>query len=164
MLSCHRLMALTEEYDGCVPPCRKSRLTSYDNLTVGSGSIVNDLAFVYSDFGQLVTEYQQHGGAVNTGTSHKVHWLCQCYGMVYVSHSRCGLNAVRGSIGASATWRSSAVPTASSPEATPLREIMPWPPGGRSVSPSVPRNLNPPPAPAETASPPKNCTNVPFPS
>ena len=50
---------------------RKSRITSYDNPTVGSGSIVNDLAFVYDDFGQLVTEYQEHGGAVNTGTSLK---------------------------------------------------------------------------------------------
>ncbi len=51
---------------------RKSRTTWYDNPTVGSGSIVNDLAFVYDDFGQLITEYQEHGGAVNTSTSLKV--------------------------------------------------------------------------------------------
>ena len=53
---------------------RKSKLTSYDNPTVGSGSVVNDLAFVYDDFGQLVTEYQEHGGAVNTSTSLKVQY------------------------------------------------------------------------------------------
>lgn len=41
---------------------------------MGSGSVVNDLAFVYSDFGQLVTEYQQHGCAVNTGTSLNVQY------------------------------------------------------------------------------------------
>jgi len=53
---------------------RKAKITSYDNPTVGSGSIVNDLAFVYDNFGQLVTEYQEHGGAVNTGTSLKVQY------------------------------------------------------------------------------------------
>ncbi len=53
---------------------RKSQITSYDNPTVGSGSIVNDLAFVYDDFGQLITEYQEHGGAVNTSTSLKVQY------------------------------------------------------------------------------------------
>ncbi len=53
---------------------RKSRITSYDNPTVGSGSIVNQVQSVYDDFGQLVTEYQQHGGAVNAGTSLKVQY------------------------------------------------------------------------------------------
>ena len=62
---------IATEYDGLG---RKSRITSYDNPTVGSGSIVNDLAFVYDDFGQLITEYQEHGGAVNTSTSLKVQY------------------------------------------------------------------------------------------
>ena len=53
---------------------RKAKITSYDNPTVGSGSIVNDLAFVYDAFGQLITEYQEHAGAVNTGTSLKVQY------------------------------------------------------------------------------------------
>ena len=53
---------------------RKTKITSYDNPTVGSGSIVNELAFVYDDFGQLVTEYQEHGGAVNISTSLKVQY------------------------------------------------------------------------------------------
>ena len=32
------------------------------------------MQFAYDNFGQLVTEYQQHGGAVNTGTSLKVQY------------------------------------------------------------------------------------------
>ena len=51
---------------------RREKITSYDNPTVGSGSIVNEVQFAYDDFGQLVTEYQEHGGAVNTSTSLKV--------------------------------------------------------------------------------------------
>ena len=39
---------------------------------MGSGSIANEVQFAYDDFGQLVTEYQEHGGAVNTSTSLKV--------------------------------------------------------------------------------------------
>ena len=52
----------------------KSRLTSYDNPTVGMGGIVNDCQYLYNDFSQLVTEYQSHSGAVNTGTSPKVQY------------------------------------------------------------------------------------------
>ena len=53
---------------------RKAKITSYDNPTVGSGSVVNELVFVYDAFGQLITEYQEHGGAVNTSTSLKVQY------------------------------------------------------------------------------------------
>ena len=53
---------------------RREKITSYDNPTVGSGSVVNEVGFVYNDFGQLVTEYQEHGGAVNTSTSLKVEY------------------------------------------------------------------------------------------
>jgi RHS repeat-associated protein len=53
---------------------RREKVTSYDNATVGSGSVVNQVQFVYDDFGQLVTEYQEHGGAVNTSTSLKVQY------------------------------------------------------------------------------------------
>jgi YD repeat-containing protein len=49
-------------------------LTSYNNATVGSGSVVNDVQYVYNGFGQLVTEYQSHSGAVNTSTSPKVQY------------------------------------------------------------------------------------------
>ena len=49
-------------------------LTSYDNATVGSGSVVNDVNYVYDGFAQLATEYQSHNGAVNTGTSPKVQY------------------------------------------------------------------------------------------
>ena len=51
---------------------RREKISSYDNPTVGSGSIANEVQFAYDDFGQLITEYQEHGGAVNTSTSLKV--------------------------------------------------------------------------------------------
>ncbi len=52
----------------------KEKLTSYDNATVGSGSIDNEVQFSYNDFGQVNTDYQEHGAAVNTGTSPKVQY------------------------------------------------------------------------------------------
>jgi RHS repeat-associated protein len=53
---------------------RREKISSYDNPTVGSGSIANEVQFAYDDIGQLVTEYQEHGGAVNTSTSLKVQY------------------------------------------------------------------------------------------
>jgi RHS repeat-associated protein len=53
---------------------RREKISSCDNPAVGSGSIVNEVQFAYDDFGQLVTEYQEHGGAVNTTTSLKVQY------------------------------------------------------------------------------------------
>ena len=44
-------------------------ITSYDNATVGSGSVVNDVQRGYNAFGQLVIEYQSHSGVVNTMTT-----------------------------------------------------------------------------------------------
>ena len=38
------------------------------------GSFVNETQFAYNDFGQLITDYQAHGGAVNTSTSPKVQY------------------------------------------------------------------------------------------
>ncbi|MFO1458227.1 MAG: RHS repeat-associated core domain-containing protein [Verrucomicrobiota bacterium] len=49
-------------------------LTSYDNAAVGSGTIVNQLLYVYNTFNLLTTEYQSHSGAVITGTSPKVQY------------------------------------------------------------------------------------------
>src|SRR5437762_1529487 len=37
-------------------------LTSYDNATVGSGNVVNDVQFAYNAFQQLITDYQSHSG------------------------------------------------------------------------------------------------------
>jgi len=48
--------------------------TSYNHATVGSGSVVNEVQNAYNDFGQLETQYQEHSGAVNTGTSVKVEY------------------------------------------------------------------------------------------
>lgn len=47
---------------------------SYDNATVGSGTVLNDVQYAYNTFSQPTTEYQEHGGAVNTGTSLKVQY------------------------------------------------------------------------------------------
>ena len=44
-------------------------VTSYDNATVGSGNIVNDVQKQYNSFAQLIAEYQSHTGAVNFATS-----------------------------------------------------------------------------------------------
>ena len=44
-------------------------VTSYDNATVGSGSVVNDVQLVYNSFAQLITDYQSHSGAVNMATT-----------------------------------------------------------------------------------------------
>lgn len=45
-----------------------SLLTSYDNATVGSGSIVNEVAFTYNTFGQVTKDQQSHSGAVTGST------------------------------------------------------------------------------------------------
>jgi RHS repeat-associated protein len=49
-------------------------VTSYNNATVGSGSVVNDVQHVYNSFSQLVTQYQSHSGAVNTGLTPSVQY------------------------------------------------------------------------------------------
>lgn len=48
------------------------QLTSHDDATVGQGNVVNEVQNAYNDFGQLTTQYQAHGGAVNTSTTPKV--------------------------------------------------------------------------------------------
>jgi RHS repeat-associated protein len=52
----------------------RESFTSYDNATVGSGSIVNDTKFTYNSFGQVTADYQSHSGAVNTGSSPNVQY------------------------------------------------------------------------------------------
>lgn len=64
-----RRIATTYEVRGM-----KAKLTSYDNPTVGSGTVVNDVQFAYNDFGQLTTDYQSHSGAVNVSTTPKVQY------------------------------------------------------------------------------------------
>lgn len=46
-----------------------SGVTSYDNATVGSGNVVNDVQLRYDSFGNLTADYQSHAGAVNTSTT-----------------------------------------------------------------------------------------------
>ena len=57
-------------------PASTRKRTSRSSVAYGShdGSIFNEVQNFYNDFGQVVTEYQEHGGAVNTGTSLKVQY------------------------------------------------------------------------------------------
>jgi YD repeat-containing protein len=52
----------------------REKITSYDNATVGSGGVVNEVQFAYNDFGQITHDYQAHGGTVNTSTTPKVQY------------------------------------------------------------------------------------------
>lgn len=49
-------------------------ITSYDSPVAGAGSVVNEVRFVFNDFGQRVADYQEHGGAVDFSTSPKVQY------------------------------------------------------------------------------------------
>lgn len=49
-----------------------SGVTSYDSTT--GGTVKNDVQLTYTDFGQLDTDYQEHAGQVNTGSSLNVHY------------------------------------------------------------------------------------------
>lgn len=44
------------------------KITSYDNATIGSGGVVNEVVREYNDVGLLTREYQEHGGA-KTGST-----------------------------------------------------------------------------------------------
>lgn len=56
-------LAVSYEVRGLV-----SHLTSYNDATPGSGTIVNDVALTYNSFAQLVTDAQSHSGAVGVGS------------------------------------------------------------------------------------------------
>ncbi|MEX2119699.1 MAG: hypothetical protein WD847_08900 [Pirellulales bacterium] len=64
-----RRISRTYEVRGMV-----EHVSSHDNATVGAGNVVNDVQFVYNTFGQLVTEYQEHDGAVSVSTTPKVQY------------------------------------------------------------------------------------------
>lgn len=59
------VLRITTEYDD---RGQKSKITSYDNATVGSGTVVNEVAYEYDDFGQLAADKQSHSGAVSGST------------------------------------------------------------------------------------------------
>jgi len=64
-----RRLSATYEVRGMV-----ETLSSHDNATVGTGNVVNQMENVYNDFGQLITQYLEHNGAVNTSTTPKVQY------------------------------------------------------------------------------------------
>ena len=48
------------------------KITSYDDPAVGSGTVLNEVRFVYNAFDQLIEDYQSHSGAVDMVTTPKV--------------------------------------------------------------------------------------------
>jgi len=46
----------------------REKIASYDNATVGSGNVVNEVAYEYNDLGQPTKEYQQHEGPKDAST------------------------------------------------------------------------------------------------
>ncbi|MCY2964772.1 MAG: hypothetical protein NT069_14230 [Planctomycetota bacterium] len=77
-----RVTTLASGVDGAVLRIEKTfevrgmvqHITSYDNATVGSGAIVNDVLFAYNSFGQVTADYQSHSGAVNVASTPKVQY------------------------------------------------------------------------------------------
>jgi hypothetical protein len=59
---CSRNSANSERTGRTTP---RKTITSYDDPAVGRGNVVNEIKFVYNDFGQLIDDYQSHSGAVN---------------------------------------------------------------------------------------------------
>lgn len=49
-------------------------ISSYDNVSIGLGNVVNEVQFSYNDFGQLITDYQSHSGSVSVSTTPKVQY------------------------------------------------------------------------------------------
>jgi hypothetical protein len=59
-------------------------LTSYNSATGrSSGYVVNQVEDLYNGLGQLTSEYQEHGGTVNTSTSKEVQYACSCKGDIH---------------------------------------------------------------------------------
>lgn len=54
---------------------RLEKVTSYDDVSTGSPAAVNEVQFGYGDPGTLIDSWQNHDGAVHTGTSPNVHYL-----------------------------------------------------------------------------------------
>ncbi len=47
---------------------QREKITSYDNATVGSGSVVNEVVYEYNDLGQSTKEYQEYEGSKDAST------------------------------------------------------------------------------------------------
>ncbi|MBM4092022.1 MAG: RHS repeat-associated core domain-containing protein, partial [Planctomycetes bacterium] len=46
----------------------REKISTYDNATVGSGNVVNEVVLEYNDLGQATKEYQEHEGAKDANT------------------------------------------------------------------------------------------------
>ena len=49
-----------------------AKVSSHDNATPGSGSILNEVSYAYDGLGQMTKDRQSHSGAVNPGTTPEV--------------------------------------------------------------------------------------------
>ena len=45
-----------------------AKVSSFDDATVGSGNVVNEIGYEYDDFGQLIKDSQAHSGSVDAST------------------------------------------------------------------------------------------------
>ncbi len=52
----------------------KATAASWNNASVVSGNVVNEVEFTYNNFGQLTHDYQAHSGTVNVSTTPKVQY------------------------------------------------------------------------------------------
>ena len=51
-----------------------TKQTSWDNASTSAGNVVNECQFAFNNFAQVTADYQNHSGAVNTGTTPKVQY------------------------------------------------------------------------------------------
>ena len=63
---------LARRCEGEVKRRRVSLIGVMRRPSPGAGNVVNDVQLVYNPFGQLVADYQQHGGSVNAATTPSV--------------------------------------------------------------------------------------------
>jgi RHS repeat-associated protein len=68
------VLRISRTYDALDRPVK---VTSYDNATVGLGSVVNEVQYEYDKFAVVKTIYQEWAGAVNVSTSKKVTFAYQ---------------------------------------------------------------------------------------
>ena len=76
-------------------------VTSYD--AASGGNVVNEVKLVYNDFGQLVTDYQEHDGAISPSTTPKVQYS-------YADGSMGHIRPTKAPIPTAAGWSTATVP------------------------------------------------------
>jgi RHS repeat-associated protein len=78
-------LAVETTYDGAGNPYL---LTTYNNVSYGPGSVLTQIRREYNGLGQLVKEYQEVNGAVNSSTTPKVQYAYSFTNTGTMNHSR----------------------------------------------------------------------------